>query len=45
MAAMFGETKMALLLDRDTLRTKNFAEISLSSTVFEIAAFLFFAIF
>ena len=40
MAAIFGETKffskLAWLLCRDTLRVKNFVEIALSSTVFEI---------
>ena len=40
MAAIFGETnfffKLAWLLCRDTLRVKNFVEITLSSRVFEI---------
>ena len=40
MAAIFGETKffskLAWLLCRDTLWVKNFVEITLSSTVFEI---------
>ena len=40
MAAIFGETKifskLGLLLCRDTLWVKNFVEIALSSTVFEI---------
>ena len=40
MAAIFGETKifskLGELLCRDTLRVKNFVEIALSSTVFEI---------
>ena len=40
MAAIFGETKlfskMGYLLRRDTLWVKNFVEIALSSTVFEI---------
>ena len=40
MAAIFGETKffskLGYLLCRDTLRVKNFVEITLSSTVFEI---------
>ena len=49
MAAIFGETKffweLAWLLCRDTLRVKNFVEIALSSRVFEIQAFLCFAIF
>ena len=49
MAAIFGETnffcKLGQLLCRDTLRVKNFVEIALSSTVFEIQAFLCFAIF
>ena len=40
MAAIFGETKIFLklgkLLRRDTLWVKNFVEIALSSTVFEI---------
>ena len=49
MAAIFGETKffskLAWLLCRDTLWVKNFVEIVLSSTVFEIQAFLCFAIF
>ena len=49
MAAIFGETKffwkLAWLLCRDTLWVKNFVEIALSSTVFEIEAFLCFAIF
>ena len=49
MAAIFGETKifskLGKLLCRDTLRVKNFVEIALSSTVFEIQAFLCFAIF
>ena len=45
MAAIFGETKFFLkirrdilgkVLRRDILRVKNFVEIALSSTVFEI---------
>ena len=40
MAAIFGETKffwkLGKVLRRDTLRVKNFVEIALSSTVFEI---------
>ena len=36
---------MAWLLCRDTLKIKNFVEIALCSTVFEILAFLCFAIF
>ena len=40
MAAIFSETKsfgkLRKLLRRDTLRVKNFVEIALSSTVFEI---------
>ena len=40
MAAILGETKifwkLGKLLRRDTLRVKNFVEIALSSTVFEI---------
>ena len=40
MAAIFGETKffckLGKLLRRDTLRIKNFVEIALSSTVFEM---------
>ena len=40
MAAILGETKifwkLGKLLHRDTLRVKNFVEIALSSTVFEI---------
>ena len=40
MAAIFGETKIFLklgkVLCRDILRVKNFVEIALSSTVFEI---------
>ena len=40
MAAIFGETKifskLGKLLRRDTLWVKNFVEIALSSTVFEI---------
>ena len=40
MAAIFGETnfflRLAWLPGRDTLRVKNFVEITLSSTVFEI---------
>ena len=40
MAAIFGATKIFLklgkLLRRDILRVKNFIEIALSSTVFEI---------
>ena len=49
MAAIFGETKLFCklgeLLCRDTLKIKNVVEITLSSTVFEILAFLCFAIF
>ena len=49
MAAIFGKTKfflkLAWLLCRDTLKIKNFVEIALCSTVFEILAFLCFAIF
>ena len=49
MAAIFGKTtffgKLAWLLCRDTLWVKNFVEIALSSRVFEIEAFLCFAIF
>ena len=48
MAAIFGETKffwkLEWLLCRDTLRLKNLIKIALSSTVFEIFAFLCFAI-
>ena len=44
MAAIFGGTKifwkLGHLLSRVTLRIKNFVEIALSSTVFEIQAFL-----
>ena len=40
MAAIFGETKifgkLGKVLRRDILRVKNFVEIALSSTVFEI---------
>ena len=40
MAAIFGETKifwkLGKVLRRDILRFKNFVEIALSSTVFEI---------
>ena len=49
MAAIFCEKffvwKLAWLLCRDTLWVKNFLEIALSSRVFEIYAFLCFAIF
>ena len=49
MAAIFCEKffflKLAWLLCRDTLRIKNFVKIALSSRVFEIKAFLCFAIF
>ena len=49
MAAIFGETKffwkLGKVLRRDILWVKNFVEIALSSTVFEIEAFLCFAIF
>ena len=43
MAAIFG--KLELLLCRDTLWVKNFVKFTLSSTFFEIEAFLCFAIF
>ena len=49
MAAIFGKTnfffKLGLVPCRDTLLVTNFVEIALSSTVFEISAFLCFAIF
>ena len=49
MAAIFGKTifffKLGLVPCRDTLLVTNFVEIALSSTVFEIEAFLCFAIF
>ena len=49
MAAIFGGTKifekLGQLLSRVSLRIKNFVEIALSSMVFEIQAFLCFAIF
>ena len=49
MAAIFGKTifffKLGLVRCRDTLLVTNFVEIALSSTVFEISAFLCFAIF
>ena len=49
MAAIFCEKffwgKLVWLLSRDTLWVKNFVEIALSSRVFEIQAFLCFAIF
>ena len=40
-----SESSMGELLCRDTLKIKNFVEIALCSTVFEILAFLCFAIF
>ena len=44
MAAIFGKTKLfgklVQLLCRDTLKIKNFVEITLSSTVFKIKTFL-----
>ena len=46
MAAIFGKIKiygkMFWLICRDTLWVKNFVEIDLSCTVFEIQAFLCF---
>ena len=49
MAAIFGRTKTFLKLGkplgRDSLWVKNFVEITLSSTVFEIQGFLCFAFF
>ena len=40
-----SESSLGELLCRDTLKIKNFVEIALCSTVFEILAFLCFAIF
>ena len=49
MAAILGETKIFFKLKwplcRDTPWVKNYVEITLSSTVFEIQAFLCFSIF
>ena len=49
MAAIFGEWDIRWNLERlvftDTLWVKNFVEIALSGTVFEIQAFLCFVIF
>ena len=40
MAAIFGRTKLGQVLRRGALWVKNFVEIALSSTVFEIQGFL-----
>ena len=43
--ALWDSCSAEILLCRDTLKIKNFVEIALCSTVFEMLAFLCFAIF